>query len=323
MRNKQQISFVIPVFNEGPVIPLLLERLNPLLDDLDHSTEVIIVDDGSTDDSFFQFSRICESDPRFKVIRFSRNFGHQRAITAGCDHASGDAVILMDSDLQDPPEIVPKLIEKWHEGYEVVYAVRKERKGETAFKKLTAWAYYKLLMRLTPHEIPESSGDFRLISRPVLEAFKSMREEGRFVRGMISWIGFRQIGVPYIRDERAAGKTKYPIRKMLSLAAEGIIGFSEAPLRFSIWLGILVSVFGFLYALYSISVWIFGHTVQGWTSTIIIVSLIGGANLLMTGVLGLYIGQISREVRRRPLYVVTETIGLKTNNGKNQSNGSQ
>ncbi|MFZ0845517.1 MAG: glycosyltransferase family 2 protein [Pseudolabrys sp.] len=305
-------SFVVPVFNEQAVLPVLLRRLDRMMAGLDGGAETIFVDDGSSDTSSIILRAKAKDDPRYRYIGLSRNFGHQIAITAGMDVAQGEAIIVMDADLQDPPEVVGQMIDKWKEGYEVVYGRRLSREGESAFKQWTASLFYKLLGRLSSVEIPRDTGDFRLIDRKVLEAFKAMPEQDRFVRGMFAWLGFRQTEVAFHRQPRLAGETKYPLLKMLRLAANGVVGFSDAPLRLAIWGGFAVSACA---VLYGISVFIRAlagdHSLlAGWSSTIIIVSFLLGMNMVMTGIMGLYVGRIYAEVKRRPLYVVREKAGF-------------
>ncbi|HMJ42723.1 MAG TPA: glycosyltransferase family 2 protein, partial [Pseudolabrys sp.] len=304
-------SIVVPVFNEQAVLPVLLRRLDLMMADLDGVSETIFVDDGSSDCSAIVLRAKAKEDPRYRFIGLSRNFGHQAAITAGMDAASGDAVIVMDADLQDPPEVVGQMIEKWKEGYEVVYGRRVSREGDSAFKKWTASLFYKFLGCLSSVDIPRDAGDFRLIDRKVLDAFLAMPEQDRFVRGMFAWLGFRQTEVAFHRLPRLAGETKYPFLKMLRLAANGVIGFSDAPLRLAIWCGFIVSAFAALYAAYVLAHWALGDRsmVAGWASTIIIVSFLSGINMIMTGIMGLYVGRIYAEVKRRPLYVVSEKAG--------------
>lgn len=310
---RPRYSIVVPVFNEQAVLPVLLKRLDTLMAGLDGVAETIFVDDGSSDTSSIILRAKAKDDPRYRFIGLSRNFGHQIAITAGMDVAQGDAVIVMDADLQDPPEVVGQMIEKWKEGYEVVYGRRLSREGESAFKQWTASLFYKFLGRLSSVEIPRDAGDFRLIDRKVLEAFRAMPEQDRFVRGMFAWLGFRQTEVAFHRLPRLAGETKYPLFKMLRLAANGVVGFSDAPLRLAIWGGFAVSAFAGLYAMYVGAHWLFGDKslVAGWASTIIIVSFLSGINMIMTGIMGLYVGRIYAEVKRRPLYVVREKAGFE------------
>src|ERR1700704_1929153 len=304
-------SIVIPVFNEEAVLPGLLRRLDLLLARLHGPAEAIFVDDGSSDSGPLVLQALAKRDPRFRYIGLSRNFGHQVAITAGMDAAQGDAIVVMDADLQDPPEIVEQLIAKWKEGYDVVYARRLSRAGESRFKRATAHLFYKVLGRMSSVTIPADVGDFRLIDRKVREAFRSMPEQDRFVRGMIAWLGFRQTEVAFHRLPRLAGQTKYPLSKMVRLAVNGALSFSDAPLRLAIWFGLGVSACALLYGLYIISLWLMdSHLVAGWSSTIVVISFLCGINMLMTGIMGLYVGRIHAEVKRRPLYVVSQKLGF-------------
>jgi polyisoprenyl-phosphate glycosyltransferase len=314
MRPDRQIQYsvVIPVFNEEAVIPLLLRRLDLLLDQFDAPAEVIFVDDGSSDCSGIVLRAKAKDDPRYRYIGLSRNFGHQIALTAGLDAAAGQAVIVMDADLQDPPEVVFEMIAQWKEGYEIVYGRRIRRDGETRFKRWTASLFYKLLERMSSVNIPRDVGDFRLIDRKVLDAFRDMPEQDRFVRGMFAWLGFRQTEVCFHRQPRLAGETKYPIWKMVRLAVNGMIGFSDAPLRLAIWLGFAVSGCAGLYGLYVVARWWMHDEslVAGWSSTILILSFLIGVNMVLTGIIGLYIGRIHTEVKRRPLYVIRTRVGF-------------
>ncbi len=304
-------SLVLPVFNEEAVLPLLLHRIEKLLSSLDAPAEAIFVDDGSRDTSSIVLEAKAKQDPRFKFIRLSRNFGHQIAITAGMDAASGDAIVVMDADLQDPPEVVLEMIGRWKEGYEIVQARRLTRDGESAFKKKTASIFYRLLGKLSSVDIPRDVGDFRLIDRKVLEAFREMPERDRFVRGMFAWLGFKQCEVTFHRPARAAGETKYPFFKMLRLAVNGVVSFSDAPLKLAIWAGATVSALAVVYGVYSFFAGLFSDSVvRGWTSTVVIVSFLCGLNMLLTGMVGLYVGRIYAEVKRRPLYVVAKKIGF-------------
>lgn len=301
-------SFVLPVFNEEETLPTLRERMAALLDKLDAESEVILVDDGSRDRSAELMEGIAREDARFRCVRLSRNFGHQIAVTAGIDYARGDAVVVMDADLQDPPEVVLQMVEQWKQGFDVVYGKRVARKGETVFKKATASLFYRLLDRMSEVRIPTDVGDFRLIDRRAVDAFRAMREQNRYVRGMFAWMGFPQTAVEYVREERFAGETKYPLRKMLRLAANGIVGFSTAPLRLILSLGFFVSVVSFLAGLTVIVLKLLGaYTVTGWTSLMVVVFFVGGIQLVVTGVIGEYIGRIYDEVKSRPLYLVRST----------------
>ncbi len=302
------LSVVVPVFNEHEALPELRARLTQALASLG-PYEIVIVDDGSTDSSWEVMCALAQEDRHLRLLRLSRNFGHQIAITAGLDAARGDAVVLMDADLQDPPELVPELVARWREGYDVVYAVRTEREGETRFKLWTASLFYKVIRRLARVDIPANAGDFRLLSRRAADALAGMPEQARFLRGMTSWIGFRQTGVTYRREARRTGETKYPTRKMLRFAADAITSFSSAPLRFVSRLGFIVVVFCVIYLVYTLYQRLFtNQTVPGWTSVIVLVLLIGGMQLLSLGIIGGYIARIFEEVKRRPLYLVGEVV---------------
>jgi glycosyltransferase involved in cell wall biosynthesis len=312
-------SIVIPVYNEQETLPVLGERLTSLLGRLDGGAEVILVDDGSRDASFARMMEMSARDPRFKVLQLSRNFGHQVAITAGLDFATGKAVVVMDADLQDPPEVVLTMAERWREGFEVVYAVRKERRGEGRFKRVTAAAFYRLLRKLSDVDIPADVGDFRLVDRKAVEAYKTMRENDRFVRGMFSWVGFKQIGVPYNRDERVAGETKFPLARMMRFAIDGIVSFSSAPLRLALALGFVVSALSILSGFVAILLKVSGaFTVPGWTSVIFVTSLLGGVQLIVLGVVGEYVGRTYLEAKNRPLYIVNQSAGLAERTGSEQ-----
>jgi glycosyltransferase involved in cell wall biosynthesis len=304
-------SLVIPIYNEEAVLPVLLHRLDRLLGSLDGPAEVIFVDDGSRDAGSIVAAARAKDDPRYRYLGLSRNFGHQIAISAGMDVAAGDAVVVMDADLQDPPEVVLDLIARWKEGYEIVYARRLTREGESAFKRWTAGVFYRVLRSLTAVDIPADVGDFRLVDRKAIEAFRAMPERDRFVRGMFGWMGFRQTEVSYHRLPRLAGRTKYGWSKMVRLALDAIVGFSDIPLRLALWIGSAVSLCGLLYGLHV--VWLAYHDaslVTGWASTIVLTALLAGMNLLMTGIVGLYVGRIHAEVKSRPLYVVGRALGF-------------
>jgi dolichol-phosphate mannosyltransferase len=307
-------SIVIPVFNEEAVLPVLLRRLDLLLARLQEPAEVIFVDDGSSDCGPIVLQELAKRDLRFRYIGLSRNFGHQLAITAGMDAARGKAIIVMDADLQDPPEIVEQMITKWEEGYDIVYARRLSRAGESTFKRATAHLFYRMLGMITSVRIPADVGDFRLIDRKVLDVLRQMPEQDRFVRGMIAWLGFRQAEVAFHRLERAAGETKYPLFKMARLAINAALGFSDAPLRLAVWCGLAVSSLALLYGGWVIMLWMSNdsHLVVGWSSTIVIISLLCGMNMLMTGIVGLYVGRIHAEAKRRPLYVVQQRLGFES-----------
>ena len=300
-------SLVIPAQNEEATIPELGRRLAQLMDALDGDAEAILVDDGSRDRTYELMLAAAQDEPRLRLIRLSRNFGHQIALTAGVDLAAGDAVIVLDADLQDPPEVVLELAARWREGYDVVYAQRDIREGETRFKRATASWFYRAFNRISEVQVPVDVGDFRLVDRRALDVFNQMRESSRFVRGMFAWIGLTQTGVVYARHERFAGETKYPLRKMLRFAATGVISFSTAPLRAALNLGFFVSFIAFALGIWSLIVKLTGfYNVPGWTSIVVVTTFIGGIQLIVLGVIGEYIGDIHAEVKRRPLYVVSE-----------------
>jgi dolichol-phosphate mannosyltransferase len=313
--SRPTLTLVIPIFNEELMIPELDRRLREVLAswrDAIETWEVVFVNDGSRDRSFEQLKALAAAEPRYKVISFARNFGHQMAITAGMDRAEGEAVVIMDADLQDPPEVVSEMIQRWREGFDVVYGVRKKRLGETMFKKVSAAVYYRVLRAMLGGvSIPADAGDFRLLARPVVLAMRALRERHRFVRGMVAWVGFRQTAVYYDRPARFAGETKYPLRKMVKFAIDGITSFSVVPLRFATWLGVLSGVAALLTAAWAMYTKFFAAgVVQGWTTIIIVVALGFSAQLIMTGVLGEYVGRIYEEIKRRPLYITSEEINV-------------
>jgi len=302
------ISVVAPVYNEEALIHEFHERVSATMDSLGEPWELILVDDGSRDETSALLDAIQREDPdHVVVVHLARNFGHQLAITAGMDYARGEAVVTIDSDLQDPPEVIVDLVKKWQEGNEVVYAVRAEREGETWFKLFTAGLFYRLIQRLTSVTIPMEAGDFRLLDRKVLAYLRSMREHSRFVRAMTSWVGFRQTGVPYRRQARKAGETKYTVRKMVRLAIDAITGYSTLPLKLALWSGFAAAALGAVMAVI-LTIIRFGGTAplagQGFTASLVL--FIGGVQMVMVGILGEYIGRIYDEVRQRPLYTVQE-----------------
>jgi len=306
------LSLVIPVLNEEAVIGELSRRVIEFLAKVDATWEVVFIDDGSTDRSREMLTELCTRDERFKLVSLSRNFGHQLAITAGLDYAAGEAVVVMDADLQDPPEVALELAARWREGYEVVYAVRQGREGETPFKRATASLFYRLFRRISDVDVPLDVGDFRLVDRRALDAFRSMRESNRYVRGMFSWIGYRQVGVPFQRDERYAGETKYPLRKMLRFATDGIVSFSAYPLRLALNVGFVVSALSFLLGVvFLISKFAGFYSIPGLASIAVFVAFLGGIQLLLIGIMGEYVARIHDEVKGRPLYLVSDTQGLE------------
>lgn len=306
---RRLLSLVVPVFNESEVLGTFYQRASQALcalPGLDY--EIVFVDDGSRDDSYRQLAEFARQDPHVRVLKFSRNFGHQIAITAGLDHARGDCVVVIDSDLQDPPEVISRMIEAWHQGFDVVYGVRAERDGEGPMKLVTASAFYRLLNRLTSLQIPADVGDFRLMSRRAVEELKQLREKDRFVRGLVSWIGFNQTGIAYHRDKRYAGETKYPYRKMIKFAFDGITSFSTMPLKLATWSGYGASMLAFLYLASVFVQKIAGVTVEGWATIMVALLFLGGVQLICLGILGEYLGRIFNEVKRRPMYVVEEML---------------
>jgi dolichol-phosphate mannosyltransferase len=304
------VSVVVPVFNESAVIPAFYERASSAMSALPNADyELIFVDDGSKDDSYAQLAGLAASDPRVRVVKFSRNFGHQVAITAGLDHASGDAVVVIDADLQDPPEVIAQMVEQWRAGFDVVYGVRADRAGESAMKLMTAKAFYRILNRITKISIPVDVGDFRLISRRVADQLRQLREKDRFVRGLVSWLGFRQTGVTYHRQSRFAGETKYPYSKMLKFAFDGVTSFSTVPLKLSSWLGYAASALAFLYLLSVFVQKLRGITVPGFATIMVAMMFLGGVQLICLGIIGEYLGRVFNECKPRPVYVVEELIG--------------
>lgn len=305
---RPRYSVIAPVFNEEGGLLEFYRRTSAVLDGLDGPAEILLVFDGSRDRSPEIGARLRAQDPRVKLIRFSRNFGHQIAISAGIDYAEGDAVIIIDSDLQDPPEVIPELIAKWREGYEVVYAQRARRQGETFFKLFTAAVFYRLIRRLASIDIPADTGDFRLIDRQVVLALRQVREHHRFMRGLSVWVGFRQTGIPYNRQERYAGATQYPLTKMLRFAVDAITGFSYVPLQLATTVGFWVSALA-LVAIPVVAALRFFYQKNfffGQATTLIAVLFLGGVQLISLGILGEYLGRIYDEVKNRPLYLAVE-----------------
>ena len=316
MRTQSLLSVVVPCFNEEAVLRETHRRLAGALaglaerEGLDY--EVVYVDDGSRDRTPLVLQQLQAGDRRVRVVRFSRNFGHQIAVTAGVEHARGDAVVLIDADLQDPPEVIGEMVARWREGYDVAYGVRTDRPGESAFKRATATGFYRLINRLSETPIPLDTGDFRLMDRKVVDALQAMPERDRFVRGMVSWVGFRQVAVPYGRDPRLAGESKYPLFKMVRFALDGVTSFSVQPLRVATWLGFAVSALSLVGIVYALGLRLFTSTwVAGWTAMMIAVLFLGGVQLLSLGVIGEYIGRIYGEAKRRPLYLVQERLGFE------------
>jgi dolichol-phosphate mannosyltransferase len=301
---------VVPVFNERETIPAFYQRATAAVAGCD-PYELIFVDDGSIDGSFDELRRLADVDPHVRVVSFSRNFGHQTAVTAGMNYARGAAVAVIDGDLQDPPELIPQLLARWREGYQVVYAVRRTRR-ENIFKRTAYRFFYRMLRSMAYVEMPLDAGDFALMDRCVVDLLNAMPERNRFVRGIRAWVGFRQIGLEYDRDPRFAGESKYPLTKLFKLAYDGMVSYSFVPLRLATQLGFLISFVGFLFILYLLALRVFwGQLIVGWTSTIVVILFLGGVQLISLGMLGEYVGRIFDEVKRRPLYIVRETVGFE------------
>jgi dolichol-phosphate mannosyltransferase len=312
---KQLLTIVIPCYNEEEVIRETIKRLILVCTELINlDVEFIFVDDGSHDKTRELLKNYALQDDRIRIIGFARNFGHQIAVTAGIDAANGDAVVLIDADLQDPPELIQEMITKWQQGFDVIYGTRTDRPGESSFKLVTARGFYRLLNNLSDVQIPLDTGDFRLMSRPVVDTLRAMPERDRFVRGMVSWVGFKQTALPYKRAERFAGTTKYPLKKMIRFATDGILSFSTKPLQVSAGLGMVsatIALIGIFYALYLrifTDIW-----VEGWTALMIAVLFLGGILLISVGILGEYVGRIYNEIKNRPLYIVQEYVGFTKN----------
>ena len=305
--NKPVFSIIAPIYNEIGNIPELYSQVREAMDQTGETWELILVDDGSTDGSTVAIRGLAQEDDRVRPVIFARNFGHQIAVTAGLDYSRGDAVVIIDADLQDPPEVILDLIEKWREGYEVVYAVREEREGESWFKKTTASLFYRLIYRITDVNIPLDTGDFRLMDRKVVTVMNQMREKHRFLRGMSAWVGFKQVGVKYKRKARFAGETKYPLKKMIKLALNAITSFSYFPLQLATYLGFIATGLSVLaIPIVVILRLITGTVLLGQATTLIIVLFLGGVQLISLGIIGEYIGRIYDEAKGRPLYIVAE-----------------
>lgn len=307
-RDRLQISVVVPCFNEAGSIEELHRRVSRVCEDCASSHEMVIVDDGSTDESWAVLRGIAGTDPRVVLVRLSRNHGHQLALSAGLDICRGERVLILDADLQDPPELLPDMMRLMDAGAQVVYGRRRSRSSESGFKRVTASAFYRLLNRLVEIEIPADAGDFRLMSRKALNMLRHMPERHRFVRGMVTWIGLTQVALDYDRDPRFAGETKYPVTKMVRLAFDAITGFSTQPLRIASHLGIMFSLLAFAGILYALYSWYETNTVSGWTSLMVVVLLLGAIQLFVLGILGAYLGRVVAESKRRPLYFIDEIV---------------
>jgi len=322
---KPLVSIVVPCYNEEEVISETYRRLSALaLSQSGYEFEIVFIDDGSRDRTLELLRAMSAEDERVKIVVFSRNFGHQLAVTAGMDEASGDAVVIIDADLQDPPDVIPEMLAKWNQGYAVVYGVRTERRGESSFKRLTAHLFYRLLNALSDTPIPLDTGDFRLVDRAVVNTLGTMNERDRFIRGMVSWVGFKQFPLGYQREQRFAGTTKYPLRKMLRFASDGVISFSTKPLRVAMLSGVASAGLACIGIIWALAVRLFDKgTVPGWAATIIAVLFLGGVQLVCTGILGEYVGRIYMQSKDRPLYIVSERLGSAHDSAKPKQRGSR
>jgi len=314
---KIRYSIVAPCYNEEGNLPELHRRMAEVMDQTGEPWELVLINDGSADRTAELMQELHQADPRVHYLDFARNFGHQIAVTAGVDYAQGEAVIIIDADLQDPPELILQMIDKWKEGYQVVYAVRAERRGESWFKLFTAKLFYRIIYRITDVDIPLDTGDFRLMDRKVVDALKQMQERHRFIRGMTSWVGFKQTGVTYTREERFSGETKYPFRRMLKFALDAVTSFSFFPLQMAMYLGFTIAGLSGLGALVVIIARLFGDPNNqpffGQATTLVMVLFLGGVQLISLGIIGEYLGRIYDEVKGRPMYIVNEAVGFEDN----------
>lgn len=302
-------SVVIPVYNEQDVISETYKRLTNVMSSIGETYELIFVNDGSRDNTAQIIAEFVQNDANVRLIDFTRNFGHMPAISAGMEHSRGEAIFVIDADLQDPPEVFPEMIEKWKEGYHVVYGKRIERKGETLFKRATAWMFYRFIRKMTAVDLPSDTGEFRLIDRKVCDVINKLPEKNRYIRGLVSWVGFKQVPVEYVREKRFAGKTKYPLRKMLSFAMDAVTSFSNKPLKFATMIGFVISALSFAFIIYVIYQALFtDRTVAGWASTMAAVLFTQGIVLMILGLMGGYIGRIYNEIQNRPIYVIREIV---------------
>lgn len=310
---KPTLSIVVPMYNEGSQLYTFYSRVRDILDELGESYEIVCVNDGSSDNTLEQLVALCQIDSRVKILDLSRNFGKEIAISAGIDFASGEAVIPIDADLQDPPELIPKFVEKWREGFDVVYGTRIQRDEESWLKRATASSFYYIINKLANVDIPKNAGDFRLVSRPAVEALKQLRENHRFMRGLFSWIGFKQVSVPYRRPARSSGRSKYTYWKMWNFALEGITSFSYLPLQMSTLCGLGIALLAFVYGAYIIAhTLVQGSTVPGYPSLMVVMLLLGGIQLIFLGIIGEYLARTYLESKRRPLYFVKQAFGFSS-----------
>ena len=312
----KKISIVIPVYNEAESVPHLLQRLSTVMAKPGFDYEIILVDDGSTDETAAVLKSSADRDEHVHALILSRNFGHQLALTAGLDHSRGDAVIVMDGDLQHPPELLPALIEKWQQGYDIVYTIREATLDAGWLKKWTSQSFYRLINALSTVPIQQNAADFRLMDRRAVDVLQSLRERFRFIRGMVSWIGFRQTAVRFQAEQRFAGESKYSFKKMVAFAIDAVVSFSALPLRLTFYLGFITSLLSFIYLLYTLYIKFFTRSaLQGWTSLMVLILFLGGIQLIIMGIIGEYLGRIYEEVKNRPLYVVKNHYGSESNKG--------
>jgi dolichol-phosphate mannosyltransferase len=310
-KKSQAISIVIPVYNEVENIPILYDHLIPVLENLPFTFEIMFVDDGSNDGTYAAVQRLQAHDGRIKAISFSRNFGHQAALTAGLQYAAGDAVITMDGDLQHPPALIPTLIAKWQEGHQIVFTVREATADESLFKKMTSNLFYRIINASSKTPVQPFGADFRLLDRAVVSSLNTLEERDRFLRGLIGWLGFSSVGVPFTADARAAGTTKYSTRRMLNFALDGILSFSATPLHLVTLMGLVVSALSFVYGAYSLYAYFFTErTIPGWTSLLVTVLFLGGVQLISIGILGEYLLRVYNETKRRPLYIIKDALNI-------------
>ena len=307
MSSHRSLTVVVAAYNEQAALPLLHPRLRAVLDPLGLETQVLYVDDGSTDDTWAVLQDLAAIDPSVRLIRLARNFGKEVALTAGLDAVDADAALVIDADGQDPPELIPAFVEKWQQGFDVVYGTRTARAGESWFKRATAAAFYRVMNRLSDTAIPHDTGDFRLMTRRVLDALRQLRERQRFMKGLFAWVGFRQVALPYERQARLAGSTKFNFWRLWNLALEGITGFSTVPLRVATYLGLGTAMLAFVYGLWVVAKTLFwGDPVQGWPTMMAVILFLGGVQLIALGILGEYIGRLYLEAKQRPLYLISE-----------------
>lgn len=307
MAGNRSLTVVIAAYNEEAALPEMHRRLSAVLDGLDAESRVLYVDDGSRDDTWGVLRRLAEADARVSLLRLARNFGKELALTAGLDHVDTDAALVLDADGQDPPELIPAFVARWREGFDVVYGTRTRRDGETWLKRLTAAGFYRVMTRLSDTPIPRDTGDFRLMSRPVLDALRQLRERQRFMKGLFTWVGFRQVSLPYERAPRLAGGSKFNYWRLWNLALEGITSFSTVPLRLATYVGVLTALVAFAWGVWIVArTLLWGDPVQGWPSLMTVVLFLGGVQLVALGIIGEYLGRLYVEVKQRPLYLVSE-----------------